>query len=139
MELQKLNVKFFVEQPDNVALTDFIEVFHSWIQQQMIKGHLLIDVQDYSHVQRSGISLVAHEGNFSMDETTGQLGLVYYRKQPVADPLKAAFEVWEPPAVFSNRNPNSRASSFTPTSFWCSAMIVFLRPTPPKRASNSSP
>ena len=59
----------------------------------MIKGHLLIDVHDYSHVQNGpGILLVAHEGNFSMDETTGQLGLVSTANEPVADPLKAAFE-----------------------------------------------
>ena len=32
MDLQKLNVKFFVEPPDTVALTDFIDIFHGWIQ-----------------------------------------------------------------------------------------------------------
>ena len=32
MELQKLNVKFFVEKPDSIPLTDFIDVFHNWIQ-----------------------------------------------------------------------------------------------------------
>jgi hypothetical protein len=32
MELQKINVKFFVAEPDKVPLTDFIDVFHGWIQ-----------------------------------------------------------------------------------------------------------
>ena len=28
-----------------------------------------------------------------MDQSDGQIGLVYYRKQPVADPLKTAYEI----------------------------------------------
>ena len=94
MELYKLGIKIFVVNPSAVGIRDFIRVFHSWIQEQKIEGHLLIDVHDYSHVQNGpGILLVAHEGNFSMDQAEGRLGLVYYRKQPVAgDSLKIAFE-----------------------------------------------
>jgi hypothetical protein len=83
MDFFKFGVKFFVSNPGEIDLRDFIPVFHSWIQQQKIAGHLLIDVHDYSHVhQGPGILLVAHEGNFSMDEGDGRLGLVYVRKQP---------------------------------------------------------
>jgi hypothetical protein len=94
MELYKLGIKIFVTNPNAVDIRDFIPVFHSWIQEQKIEGHLLIDVHDYSHVQNGpGILLVAHEGNFSLDQAEGRLGLVYYRKQPVAgDSLKIAFE-----------------------------------------------
>jgi len=93
-ELYKLGIKIFVANSGVVTIRDFIPVFHSWIQEQKIEGHLLIDVHDYSHVQNGpGILLVAHEGNFSMDQAEGRLGLVYYRKQPVAgDSLKIAFE-----------------------------------------------
>jgi hypothetical protein len=55
---------------------------------------LLIDVHDYSHVHHGpGILLVAHEGNFSMDETDGRLGLVYIRKQPgsLSETVQTAF------------------------------------------------
>jgi hypothetical protein len=93
MELYKLGVKIFAANPKVVELRAFIPVFHGWIQQQKIPEHLLIDVHDYSHVPEGpGILLVAHEGNFSTDETSGRLGLVYYRKQPVSDALKVAYE-----------------------------------------------
>jgi hypothetical protein len=83
MDHFKFGVKFFVSNPGEINLRDFIPVFHEWIQQQKIPGHLLIDVHDYSHVHHGpGILLVAHEGNFSMDEADGRLGLVYVRKQP---------------------------------------------------------
>jgi hypothetical protein len=92
-ELYKLGVKIFVANPQVVDIRGCIPVFQSWIQQQKIPGHLLIDVHDYSHVHNGpGILLVAHEGNFSMDETDGWLGLVYYRKQPGTDSLKTAFD-----------------------------------------------
>jgi hypothetical protein len=94
MELYKLGIKIFVANPGAVNPRDFIPVFHAWIKEQKIAGHLLIDVHDYSHVQNGpGILLVAHEGNFSLDQAEGRLGLVYYRKQPVAgDSLKITFE-----------------------------------------------
>jgi hypothetical protein len=93
MELYKLGVKIFAANPEVVELRAFIPVFHGWIQQQKMPAHLLIDVHDYSHVPEGpGILLVAHEGNFSTDETGRRLGLVYYRKQPVRDALKVAYE-----------------------------------------------
>jgi hypothetical protein len=89
MDLYKIGVKIFVTNPQAVNLRDFIPVFHGWIQQQKVAGHLLIDVHDYSHVHHGpGILLVAHEGNFSMDQEGGRLGLFYYRKRP----LEGGFE-----------------------------------------------
>ena len=93
MNLYKLGVKIFAANPERVDLHEFIPVFQGWIRQQKIGGHLLIDVHDYSHVHNGpGILLVGHEGNFSIDQADGRFGLVYYRKQPVADPLRTAFE-----------------------------------------------
>jgi len=92
-DFYKFGIKIFASNPDAVDIRDFIPVFHGWIQQQKIGGHLLIDVHDYSHVHEGpGILLVGHEGNFSMDQAEGRLGLVYCRKQPVADALKVVFE-----------------------------------------------
>jgi hypothetical protein len=78
MELQKLNVKLFVEQPSSIALTDFIDVFHGWIQATDGVYH---DVADYSHMQAGpGIVLVAKDAHVSIDESGGRRGLVYSQK-----------------------------------------------------------
>jgi hypothetical protein len=93
MDLYKIGVKIFVSDPKVVDIHDFIPVFHSWIQQQKIDGHQLIDVHDYSHVENGpGILLVAHEANFSMDQEGGRLGLFYYRKRPLEGGLEANLE-----------------------------------------------
>jgi hypothetical protein len=96
MELYKLGIKFFASPGQRVDLTEFIPVFHEWIQKQIIAGHLLIDVHNYSHIHEGpGILLVAHEGNFSVDFAEGRLGFIYNRKQPVhslADVLKPAIQ-----------------------------------------------
>jgi hypothetical protein len=90
MDLYKIGVKIFVANPQVVDLHDFIPVFHGWIQQRKIGGHQLIDVHDYSHVHDGpGILLIAHEGNFSMDQEGGRLGLLYYRKRPLEGGLEA--------------------------------------------------
>lgn len=69
---------------------ELVPVFHRWIQTGAIPGHLLIDVADYDHVPEGpGILLVAHQGNIGMDLIGGQVGLVYYRKQPLAGDLPA--------------------------------------------------
>ena len=90
MDLYKIGVKIFVANPQGVDIHEFVPVFHGWIQRQKIDGHLLIDVHDYSHVANGpGILLVAHEGNFSMDQDGGRLGLFYYRKRPLPHGLEA--------------------------------------------------
>ena len=84
MNFQRLGVKLFVQETSSLKIHDFVPVFHTWIQEQSVEDHLLIDVHDYSHVHRGpGILLVAHEGNFSMDLGDDRLGLFYYRKQPL--------------------------------------------------------
>ena len=82
MELQKLNVKLFVEQPNAIPLADFIEIFHSWIQATDGVYH---DVADYSHMQAGpGIVLVAHDAHISIDESGDRRGLVFSQKAPLA-------------------------------------------------------
>ncbi len=81
MELQKINLKFFVTDPDGVPLTDFVPIFHSWIQASNGDYH---DVADYSHMRAGpGIVLVAHEANLSIDNSGNRVGLLYNRKQPL--------------------------------------------------------
>jgi hypothetical protein len=93
MELYKLGIKFFASG-ERVGLTEFIPIFHEWIQKQIIEDHLLIDVHNYSHMHNGpGILLVAHEGNFSIDSSDEGMEFVYYRKQPfdtLAEVIRAA-------------------------------------------------
>jgi hypothetical protein len=87
MELQRIGVKIFAEQQGAIALSGFIPVFHRWIQDKAL-ADVLIDVADYGHVHHGpGVLLIAHEGNYGIDETGGERGLVYYTKQPLEGDL----------------------------------------------------
>ena len=79
MELQKINVKFFVADASKIPLENFIHIFNSWIQASNGEYY---DLADYSHVRAGpGILLIAHEANISMDNSGDRLGLLYNRKQ----------------------------------------------------------
>lgn len=81
MELQKINVKFFVADASKIPLENFIHIFNSWIQTSNGEYY---DLADYSHMHAGpGILLISHEANISMDNTGNRLGLLYNRKQPL--------------------------------------------------------
>ena len=89
MDAFKIAVKFYVRDSSFLTADEFVHVFHSWIQQQAVADHTLIDVADYSHVKDGpGTVLVAHEANFYADRFDGRLGLTYSRKQPGGKTLK---------------------------------------------------
>ena len=78
MELQKINVKVFTAEPNDIPLTDFIDIFHGWIQ---ATDGVYLDIADYSHMQAGpGIVLVADDANVSIDETGNRRGLLYSQK-----------------------------------------------------------
>jgi len=80
MNIQHLNIKFFLENPETVNLADFASVFNTWIQSQRLE-ELLVDVADYLHVHNGpGIMLIGHEADYSLDNRAGRLGLLYNRK-----------------------------------------------------------
>lgn len=82
MELQKISVKFFTVESQHVPLTDFIDIFHGWIQGSDGVYH---DVADYSHMQAGpGIVLVASDANVSIDETDNRRGLLYSQKSKLS-------------------------------------------------------
>ncbi|MEJ2760712.1 MAG: hypothetical protein P8126_04045 [Gammaproteobacteria bacterium] len=79
-DLHKIGIKFYTDGGDDVPLTDFIPVFHRWIQQGSLDG-TLVDVADYSHVPAGpGTMLIAHDGNYAIDETGNRRGILYYCK-----------------------------------------------------------
>jgi hypothetical protein len=84
LELQHINVKLLLENPDGLDFEALINVFHSWIQEQVFE-ELLLDVADYRHVHNGpGIVLISHEADYAVDNTDGRWGIRYNRKAPVA-------------------------------------------------------
>lgn len=80
MNVQHINIKFFIENPETVNLADYAAVFNTWIQIRALE-ELLIDVADYLHVHNGpGIMLIGHEADYSLDNRAGRLGLLYNRK-----------------------------------------------------------
>jgi hypothetical protein len=80
MQLQHVNVKLLLQNPQEANLESLIPVFHSWIENQN-GDELLIDVADYTHVPAGpGIVLIGHEGNYSLDNSGNRLGVRYNRK-----------------------------------------------------------
>jgi hypothetical protein len=95
MNLQKVGVKFFLEKGGDLPLPSFIPVFHRWIQEDKLEG-ILVDVAEYTHVhQGPGVLLIAHEANYSVDETDGKRGFLYSQKRTGGkneqDHLRTAF------------------------------------------------
>ncbi len=83
MELQHLNVKLLIKDPEEVPLEPLIPVFHSWIEEQVFE-ELLLDVADYRHVPAGpGVVLIGHQANYSVDHTDERLGVRYSRKAVV--------------------------------------------------------
>ncbi|HEX4377821.1 MAG TPA: hypothetical protein VHZ99_11785 [Steroidobacteraceae bacterium] len=87
MDLHKFGIKFFVTDGDRIEILKLIPVYHRWIQQKLLDD-LLIDVADYSHVPAGpGVMLIAYEGNYALDETGHERGVLYYSKQPLPGEL----------------------------------------------------
>ncbi|HEX5419406.1 MAG TPA: hypothetical protein VFY39_05370 [Gammaproteobacteria bacterium] len=80
MDLHKFGIKFFAADAEGLDILKLIPMYHRWIQQDALED-LLIDVADYSHVPAGpGVMLIAHEGNYALDETGHERGVVYYSK-----------------------------------------------------------
>ncbi len=63
----------------------FIPVFHRFIQDRKLGG-MLVDVAEYTHVAEGPqVLLVAHEGQWVLDNTGGAVGLVYSQRHAPAE------------------------------------------------------
>ena len=96
MELQHVNIKFFVDGELNVDLEEFINVFHRLVAEQAM-DEMMIDVADYRHVPHGpGVVMVGLEADYSIDHKDGRYGLRYNRKAPLdgsnQDRLRDAFD-----------------------------------------------
>jgi hypothetical protein len=89
----RVQVKYFVEKPEDVDLGAFIGLFQRWIQQKAIGGQL-IDVADYRHVfEGPGIVLIGNEGDYSMEIGHRGLGVLYTRKHQLDSNLQQQLRV----------------------------------------------
>lgn len=89
MDLHKFGIKFYAADAEQLDILKLIPMYHRWIQQNALED-LLIDVADYSHVPAGpGVMLIAHEGNYALDEADHERGVVYYSKHRLAGELPA--------------------------------------------------
>ena len=80
MILQHINVKLLVKEVEEVDLELLVPIFHTWIQDKVFAERLL-DIADYRHVHHGpGVILIGLEGDYSVDNTDGRLGVRYNRK-----------------------------------------------------------
>jgi len=81
MDARKVQVKLYAEGGQDKSLEAFIPLFHRWIQQNTL-GEMVFDVADYTHVpQGTGVLLVGHASDYSIDQSEGRPGLLYFRKR----------------------------------------------------------
>lgn len=80
MELQHVNVKLLLKDPQGLDLEPLIPVLHRWIQEKTFEERLL-DIADYRHVPEGpGVILIGLEADYSVDNTGGRMGVRYNRK-----------------------------------------------------------
>ena len=76
MNLQHINVKFFVDGEMPVDLEQVVNAFHRWVADQSME-ELLVDVADYRHVPCTpSVVLVGHEADYAIDYSQQRVGLV---------------------------------------------------------------
>lgn len=94
LDLQRLNVKLYLEPGCSLPPEEAFRVFSQWIPEST--DEILVDVADYAHIDRGPQTvLVGHDANYVLDNTDGRLGLLYGRKTetngPVGERLRGAF------------------------------------------------
>lgn len=83
MNLQHVNVKLLLANPDHADLQPLIPIFHSWIRDKVFE-ELLLDIADYQHVPDGpSVVLIGFDGDYSVDNTDHRLGVRYNRKTPL--------------------------------------------------------
>lgn len=86
---KRLSIKFFANNPEVVEAEAFVPIFQAWIQRDVIKDELLVDVVDYKHVHHGpGIILIGYESDYAYDYADGRAGLQYTIKQNESETLE---------------------------------------------------
>ena len=86
MDLQRIEVKFYLEEGSSISADDAFRVFNAWIPET--SAETLVDVADYSHVPDGPRTLlVGHEHNYALDCSDRRLGLYCARKVEIGGGL----------------------------------------------------
>jgi len=71
VQLQHFQIKIFFQGPPP-AMENFVPFFHKWIQESLTT-ELLLDVADYSHIEKGpGVLLIGHDHFYSVDTGLGK-------------------------------------------------------------------
>ena len=90
MDLQRIEIKFYLEDETSISAEDAFRVFNAWIPET--SGETLVDVADYSHVPDGPSTLlVGHEHNYALDSTDRRFGLYCSRKRKIDGELEDRF------------------------------------------------
>ena len=93
MKLNRIQVKYFLEDASRPDLGAVVPIFHRWIQDQAL-DEMLIDVANYAHVvDGPGVILIAHEADYAIDLAHGRPGLLYTRKRGVPEGMREALSL----------------------------------------------
>jgi hypothetical protein len=80
VNLQHVNVKLLLKNPEGVDLEALVPVFHEWIRDRVCE-ELLLDVADYRHVPAGpGVVLIGCQADYAVDNNDDRLGVRYNRK-----------------------------------------------------------
>jgi len=81
INLQNIQWKLHLDEATVGDHHDWFKVFGTWIPGS---PEVFVDVADYSHVTNGPIIFLSgHNEAYTLDNTTGRLGLLYERRQPV--------------------------------------------------------
>jgi hypothetical protein len=81
MSGSKVQVKLYAEEAVERSIDPYVPLFHRWIQQSVL-DEMVYDVASYTHVpQGTGVLLVGHASDYSIDQSEGRPGLLYSRKR----------------------------------------------------------
>ena len=82
MELDRVDIKVFVSNPESVRWSDFTEIFTRWRDEDSERW---LDIADYLHMPHGpGLLLVGTDVHVSMDNRHGRPGLLYSRRLPLS-------------------------------------------------------
>lgn len=88
LDIHRLGVKLFAENPEVIDAEAYIGMFHRWIQARDLDG-TPIDVADYKHVPKGpGIMLISHEADRCLDFADDRPGAIYQRKRDLTGSLE---------------------------------------------------
>jgi hypothetical protein len=95
VDLQKINIKIFIDVPARIRLEPFLNIFARWREDKSDPAEW-IDLADYAHVANGpGVMLIGRQGNLSADLCEPGPGLLYANKSGLSGRLEdRVLETW---------------------------------------------